>query len=145
MLHVKELSEGGWQTEGKSKVKGQFDGAGKTSQRSRDCWSVRSRGKGKGEQKGKRGYAESEHGCKGGYHHNNRGCTGGGGGGKFVNVCGSQSFALPPQPVHQSPDEGNRCMTASWNGYAGNFGGTENFGGLNQPVLSQHEHVRSAS
>ena len=36
MLHVKELSEGGWQTEGKSKVKGQFDGAGK-KQRLLEC------------------------------------------------------------------------------------------------------------
>ena len=58
MLHVKELSEGGWQTEGKSKVKGQFDGAGKKQRlleckdqgRNRDCWSVRIRGKGKGEE-----------------------------------------------------------------------------------------------
>ena len=107
------------------RVKGKFDGAcyncGKTGHRSRDCWRERSNGKGKDEQKGKGGYTKSEHGYNGGnnnyscsYNHYNGSHKGGG---KFVNVCDSQSFAPQPQAMYQNPGQGNRLMTTRWNGH----------------------------
>ena len=74
-----------------------------------------------------KGYAKSEDGYKGGY---NLQISSYDTGGKFVNVCDSQSVAPQPQPVHQNSDEGKQLVTTSWNGYAGNFGGTGHFGGL---------------
>ena len=77
--------------------------------------------KGAGEQKGQGGYAKSEYGYKG-----------------FANVCDSQSLVLLPQPVYQSPHEGNRLMTTSWNGRNWTLRRT-------QLDWFQHEQVRSAS
>ena len=123
--YVGKSSEGGWKTKGKPKEKGKFDGAcyncGKTGHRSRDCWSERSKGKGKDEQKGKGGYNKSEHGCNGGdnncnsiYNHYNGSHKGGG---KFVNAGDSKSFALQPQATYQNPGQGSRLMTTRWNGH----------------------------
>ena len=56
MRYMGRSSDGGWQTEGMSKVKDILHGAcydcGKTGHQSRDCPSERN--KGKGEQKGKK-------------------------------------------------------------------------------------------
>ena len=115
---------GGWQTKGKGKSKGRFDGVcyncGKTGHRSRECWG--SKGNWKGEQKGK----GNETG-KGAYQQGGKGF---GGKGKGINVFEGQAFAPQPQPVavsnwqsHPADYGAHRLMTTNWNGYGGNFGG----------------------
>ena len=111
ILHGKELKRR-IEAKSKSKGKGKFDGA---------CYNC-----------GKTGHRSRDWWS----HHSHSGYSGGS---KFVNVCDSQSFAPQPQPVYQNPDKGNRLMTTSWNGNAGNFRETGNFGGLNLICLNTNK------